>query len=241
MDAWRARSRRERRVLRRVAQARRRLELAQMERSWAVLSASTDGLSVRQIAAAAGLSPTRVQQLLTQARAESDVDQLVAEQLGELRVAGWPDPEDPDGCDDEELAGRDLVADRLVDEVGWLRQITDWLTTLSTDSAVVVNLRPEADLPRDYRLVLDQPRVVRVLERVAADIEELARARRVQDLRGAAVRVDPRAERRRRLAEPDVPVLNFTPSGRGGTRPRWEATRDAWQDEMHARGQGEPR
>jgi hypothetical protein len=42
--------------------------------------------------------------------------------LGELRAAGWPAPEDPDGDDDAELDGRDLICDRLLDEVGWLRQ-----------------------------------------------------------------------------------------------------------------------
>ena len=43
--------------------------------------------------------------------------------LGEVRAAGWPAPEDPDGDDDAELDGRDLIADRLCDEVGWLRNV----------------------------------------------------------------------------------------------------------------------
>jgi hypothetical protein len=48
---------------------------------------------------------------------------------GELRAAGWPAPEHPDcGEDDAELDGRDLIADRLDDEVSWLRQAADWLT-----------------------------------------------------------------------------------------------------------------
>ena len=50
--------------------------------------------------------------------------------LGELRAAGWPAPEDPDGDDDAELDGRDLICDRLLDEVGWLRQCAGWLTHL---------------------------------------------------------------------------------------------------------------
>jgi hypothetical protein len=36
----------------------------------------------------------------------------------------------PDGDDDAELDGRELIADRLVDEVGWLRQRAGWLTRL---------------------------------------------------------------------------------------------------------------
>jgi len=50
-----------------------------------------------------------------------DMDELDAA-LGGLRAAGWPAPEDPGGDDDAELDGRDLICDRLLDEVGWLRQ-----------------------------------------------------------------------------------------------------------------------
>ena len=52
--------------------------------------------------------------------------------LGELRAAGWPAPDDPDGDDDAELDGRELIADGLVDEVGWLGQCAGWLTRLHT-------------------------------------------------------------------------------------------------------------
>ena len=42
-------------------------------------------------------------------------------------------------------------------------------------------------------------RVAAVIDRIAADVDELARARRARDLTTAAVLPDPRAERRRRL------------------------------------------
>ena len=38
---------------------------------------------------------------------------------------GLARPEDPDADDDAELDGRDLICDRLVDEVGWIRQCAD--------------------------------------------------------------------------------------------------------------------
>ena len=83
--AWR----RERRVLLRAAW---RLEHAERERSWALASARTEGVSIRALAAAAGLSSSRVHQIV----AAAGLDELDAA-LGELRAAGWPAPEDPDG------------------------------------------------------------------------------------------------------------------------------------------------
>ena len=41
-------------------------------------------------------------------------------------------PEDPGGDDDAGLDGRDLICDRLLDEVGWLRRCAGWLTRLHT-------------------------------------------------------------------------------------------------------------
>ena len=109
--------RRERRVLLRVSRAAWRPEQAERERVWALVSARAEGISIRKLAAAAGLSPSRVHQIV----AAADLDALDAA-LGELRAAGWPAPEDPDSGDDTELDGRDTIADRLSDEVGWLRQ-----------------------------------------------------------------------------------------------------------------------
>ena len=101
----------------------------------------------------------------------------------ELRAAGWPAPEDPDGDDDAELDGRDLICDRLLDEVGWLRQCADWLTHLHTSEyPPAVNLRPDGDHPDRAHVVADLPRVAAILQRIAADVDELARARRVADL-----------------------------------------------------------
>jgi len=106
--------RRERRVLRRVSRAAWRLDQAGRERSWA--SARAEGVSIRALAAAVRLSSSRVHQIV----AAADLDELDAA-LGELQAAGWSAPEDPDGDDDADLDGRELIAGRLVDEAGWLR------------------------------------------------------------------------------------------------------------------------
>src|SRR5713226_2022520 len=147
--------RRERRVLLRVSRAAWRLEQAERERTWALVSARAEGISIRTLATAIGLSPSRVHQLVT----DADLDVLNAA-LGELRAAGWPAPEDPDSGEDAELDGRDSIADRLSDEVSWLRQCADWLAHLDADSyPPAVNLRPSADWPDRAVVAVDLARV----------------------------------------------------------------------------------
>jgi hypothetical protein len=120
---------RRRRVLDRVTRAAWRLEQAERERVWALVSAKAEGVSIRQIAQAAGLSPSRVHQVVV----GTDVDAL-DDALGALRRVGWPAPEDPDTADDDgELSGRADVAGRLEDEVRWIRQCADWLEHLDRE------------------------------------------------------------------------------------------------------------
>jgi hypothetical protein len=103
---------------------------------WTVVQGDT-------LATAAGLSPSRVHQLV----AAAGLDALDAA-LGELRAAGWPAPEHPDSGEDTELGGRDTIAGRLSDEVSWLRQCAGWLAQLGADSCPsAVSLRPAAGWP----------------------------------------------------------------------------------------------
>jgi hypothetical protein len=226
MAAWR----RERRVLARVARAGWRLEQAERERCWALASARAEGVSIRKLAAAAGLCPARVHQIT----AGAGLDELDAA-LGVLRAAGWPAPEDPGGEDDAELDGRDLICDRLLDEVGWLRQCAGWLTRLHTrEFPPAVNLRPEGDHPDRAHVVADLPRVAAIVQRIAADLDELARARRVADLGAAAALPDRRAGRRCRVAEPDLDFREFC---RRSKLPQSERSWDLFAAERHRRGE----
>jgi hypothetical protein len=228
-------ARRERRILIRVSRAAWRLDQAERERTWALASARAEGISIRTLATVVGLSPSRVHQIV----AAADLDALDAA-LGELRAAGWPAPEDPDSGEDTELDGRDNIADRLSDEVGWLRQCADWLRQLDGGGyPPAVNLRPSADWPDRAVVAVDLARVRAVIDRIAADVDELARARGVQDLSTAAVLPGRRAERRRRLAEPDLEFRAFC--ARKGlpasSTPQLERAWDAWQAERYQRGE----
>ena len=228
--------RRQRRVLERVTRAAWRLEQAERERAWALVSARAEGIAIRQLAKAAGLSSTRVHQIVTAA----DPDEADTT-LGQLRSAGWPAPEDPDNDEDAELDGRDQVADRIGDEVTWLRQCVAWLAQLDTSDGYppVVNLRPTADWPDTANTMVTSARVQTVLERIATDLDELARARRVADLDTAAVLPDRRAERRRRLGEPDLGFRDFCTRQKLPTSSTLQLQRawDDWQAERYRRGE----
>jgi len=82
-------------------------------------------------------------------------------------------------------------------------------------------------------------RVRAVIDRIAADVDELGRARRVQDMTTAAVLPDLRAERRRRLAKPDLEFRAFCARKRlpASSTLQLERAWDAWQAERYQRGE----
>ena len=76
----------------------------------------------------------------------------------------------------------------------------------------------------------DLPRVAAILQRIAADVDELARVRRVADLGAAAALPD----RRRRVAEPDLDFREFC---RRSKLPQSERSWDLFAAERHRRGE----
>ena len=88
-------------------------------------------------------------------------------------------------------------------------------------------------------MAVDLARVAAVIGRIAADVDELARARQAQDLNTAAVLPDPRAERRRRLTEPDLQFRAFCTRRRLPTSstPQLARASDAWQAGRYRRGE----
>jgi hypothetical protein len=63
---------------------------------------------------------------------------------------------------------------RLAEEVMALRQCIGWLEQAERGARVVVNLRPDTDAEPEF-VGLDQLRIRHILERIAADLDDLAR------------------------------------------------------------------
>src|SRR3954464_12480804 len=85
-DELKERVRREQQLVARLRLAMERLEEAQRERIWAVVEAHQAGLSIRQIAAATGLSPSRVHQLLSSEEAK-EIPRWLSQRRGQATAS----------------------------------------------------------------------------------------------------------------------------------------------------------
>jgi hypothetical protein len=196
-EAWRQRVRREQQLIARLCLATTRLVDADRERIWAIVAAKEAGLSIRQIARATGLSPTRVHQLL-----KADEAREIPMWLSQLPDDGRsPHAADPEA---DPPAVQHPIQRRLAGEVEVLRWCIAWLEQLEHEDHVVVNLRPESEEETEF-VPFDRHRVLRVLARIAADLDELARRPHGNTEALAAGQEEPRARHRRRLAEPEPP------------------------------------
>jgi hypothetical protein len=90
----------------------------------------------------------------------------------------------------------------LAAEVEVLRWCIVWLERLEREDHVVVNLRPESEAETEF-VPFDRPRVLRVLARIAADLDELARRPREHTEERAEGWEALRARHRQRLVEPE--------------------------------------
>jgi DNA-binding transcriptional MerR regulator len=194
-EAWRQRVRREQQLIARLRLATTRLADADRERIWAIVAAKETGLSIRQIARATGLSPTRVHQLL-----QADEARAIPVWLSQLHDDGRsPHPAERE----TDLPARQHpIQTRLAAEVEVLRWCLEWLERLEHEEHVVVNLRPEGEEETEF-VPFDRPRVLRVLARMAADLDELARRSLEHTEESATGREELRARHRQRLAEPE--------------------------------------
>ena len=93
------------------------------------------------------------------------------------------------------------IGSRLSREVEALRRCIDWLQRLERGEHVIVNLRLDTDVETEF-VSFDRPRVVRVLERIAADLDNLGLVPNHPQADNESNQDDPQARHRRELAEP---------------------------------------
>src|SRR5258708_811756 len=119
-------------------------------------------------------------------RRRQALSQLIDE-LAHRREAQQPEPETE-------------IRSRLAREVEVLRRCAEWLHRLERGENVVVNLRPDEDVETEF-VAFDRPRVVRVLERIAGDLDTLSLVPHDPHVDKKS-KHDPRARHRHELAEP---------------------------------------
>jgi hypothetical protein len=190
----RQRFQREQQTKKRLRLATTRLHEAEQERIWAIVAASDAGLSIRQIATATGLSRSRIHQLL-----QDDEAREIPAWLTHLRDR---DHASEGEADTEPSSSHTAVQARVAEEVEVLRWCIDWLAQLERGEMVVVNLRPDTEDATEF-VRFDQARVLRVLARIAADLDALARHDPTTETTSPAESMDPSIQHRRRLAEPE--------------------------------------
>ena len=183
----------ERRLIARSKTANIRFTDAQVERIWAIVSAHQAGLSIRKIAGATGLSSSRIHQLLNAPEAK-EIPVWVSQLRQSSRGSGGKKKAERPEWETE-------IRSRLAREVEVLRRCTDWLQRLERGENVVVNLRPDEDVETEF-VAFDRPRVVRVLERIAADLDTLSLVPNDPHADKESNNHDPRGRHRYELAEP---------------------------------------
>ena len=122
-------------------------------------------MSIRKIAEATGLSSSRVHQLL-----HTDEAHQIPDWLNSALAPHLNRDEQSDG---EEDPSHQELQQHLADVGEVIRWCIGWLEQLARGERVVVNLRAESD-PRTAYVGVNHDWVLRVLKRVAADLERLS-------------------------------------------------------------------
>lgn len=165
LDRSKEKELKDKRAANRLRLAATRVKDAERERIWAISQAHAEGLSIRTIAKVTGLSSSRVHQLL-----HTDEAYQVPEWLNDLSVSLSEMVTESDGQQKQEIS---KVQQELADEGEVLRWCINWLEKLARGEKVVVNLRASID-PRTAYVGVDREWVLRVLKRVAANLDRLS-------------------------------------------------------------------
>lgn len=171
-----------------------RLDDGQRQRIWAIVAAYKAGLSIREIAKATGLSSSRVYQLLHDNEAQD-----IPDWLDDFRARELP-ADDLTGT-----SGNASPQVLLGTEIAVLRRCVGWLTaTLEREQWVVEDLRPITEVGEE-RVLLDRPKVLRILSTIAAELDELVGRPALRSPGAAMDEVDSRYWLRKRMPRIDPP------------------------------------
>ncbi len=155
----------EKRLTNRLRLATNRIKDVEQERIWAIAKAHAEGLSIRKIAEVTGLSSSRVHQLLHTDEARQIPDWLTDRPNSKIEMDAQSD-----GGEKPSLFE---LQQQLADEGEVIRWCIGWLEKLARGERVVVNLRSESDSRTAY-VSVDRSWVLRVLKRVAANLDQLS-------------------------------------------------------------------
>jgi transposase len=155
----------EKRLTNRLRLATTRIQDVERERIWAIATAHCEGLSIRKIAEITDLSSSRVHQLLHTDEARQIPDWLLSGQDADIRRNEF--------SDEEKKPSLKKLQQQLADEGEVIRWCIGWLEQLDRGEKVVVNLRAESD-PRTAYVGVNQDWVLRVLKRIAANLDRLS-------------------------------------------------------------------
>ena len=192
----------EKRLTNRLHLATTRVKDMERERIWAIAKAHSEGLSIRKIAKVTGLSSSRVHQLL-----HTDEARQIPDWLNDLSasVSGINTQSD---CKQKRSLSE--LQQELADEGEVLRWCIGWLEKLARGEKVVVNLRASSD-PRTAYVGVDREWVLRVLKRVAANLDQLSGTS--YPIEESEVESNPimrGVKRRNRLGEPEPELSSLT-------------------------------
>ncbi len=164
LDRSKEKELKDKRASNRLRLATTRVKDAERERIWAIAKAHAEGLSIRTIAKVTGLSSSRVHQLL-----HSDEAHQIPEWLNDLSVSLSEMELESNG----QQPSLSELQQELADEGEVLRWCVEWLEKLARGEKVVVNLRASID-PKTAYTSIDREWVLRVLKRVAANLDRLS-------------------------------------------------------------------
>jgi len=202
LDRCKEKELKDKQLLNRLRLATTRVQDIERERIWAIANAHTEGLSIRKIAEATGLSSSRVHQLL-----HSDEARQIPDWLNDLPDSKLEMNAQSDG--EDKLLLRELQQ-QLADEGEVMRWCIGWLEQLARGEQVVVNLRAESD-PRTAYVAVAQSWVMRVLKRVAANLDRLSGSQNpIEESEVEANPVIAGVKHRHRLAEPEPELSSLS-------------------------------